>query len=212
MQAQSYFVMGTDTEVGKTYVASQIIRKFVADGVKTIGMKPIASGCELNAQAQWVNEDVLSLTNASNVSAPIDLINPYRFIPAIAPHLAAQAANVALDLDKIVASYQALAQRAQIVIVEAAGGFLVPINATQTMADLACQLNLPIILVVGMRLGCINHALLTVEAIKARGLTLAGWVANEIDPSMERFDENLQSLMTRIDAPLLMKTPWVEKA
>lgn len=212
MQAQSYFVMGTDTEVGKTYVASQIIRKFVADGVKTIGMKPVASGCELNAQAQWVNEDVLSLTNASNVSAPIDLINPYRFIPAIAPHLAAQAANVALDLDKIVASYQALAQRAQIVIVEAAGGFLVPINATQTMADLACQLNLPIILVVGMRLGCINHALLTVEAIKARGLTLAGWVANEIDPSMERFDENLQSLMTRIDAPLLMKTPWVEKA
>lgn len=211
MQVQSYFVMGTDTEVGKTFVASQIIRNFVAKGVKTIGMKPIASGCELSEAGQWRNEDVVSLTNASNVCAPIEFINPYRFVPAIAPHLAAQAENVELDMANIMACFNELTQLAEVVIVEAAGGFLVPINATQTMADLACQLKLPIILVVGMRLGCINHALLTIEAIKARGLTLAGWVANQIDPNMDKFDDNLQSLIARIDAPLLMQTPWVEK-
>lgn len=210
LEKQSYFVMGTDTDVGKTYIASQVIQHFVQQNVGTIGMKPIASGCALNATGILMNEDVTQLAQVSNRQATLDLINPYRFAPAIAPHLAAKQAMVEVDIDVIKAAYDQLTQLAEIVIVEGAGGFIVPINQTQTMADLAMALHLPIILVVGIRLGCINHALLTVEAIHARGLTLAGWVANQIDPEMSAFEENIQSLQSRIGAPLLNKTYWVK--
>lgn len=203
MQPQSCFVVGTDTGVGKTYIACRLIQQYAAQGYKVVGMKPIASGCEKNAQGEWVNEDVTALTKASNVKADIDLINPYRFLPAIAPHIAASQAGVNIEISKILQSFHALQTQAEIVVVEGAGGFLVPINQQETLADLAISLKLPIILVVGMRLGCINHALLTVGAIKQRGLTLAGWVANQIDPQMPVFQENLESLKCRIDAPLL---------
>lgn len=210
--AQSYFVIGTDTNVGKTYVASALVRYFVYAGFKTVGMKPIASGCEPSQQGDWqhelVNEDVLALSGASNVNAPLDLINPYRFAAAIAPHLAAMQAGVEMNLDAITHAYQQLAALAEVVIVEGAGGFIVPINQNETLADLALKLDIPIILVVGMRLGCINHALLTVEAIQARGLTLEGWVANQVDPSMTMFDENLSSLQQRIAAPCLSAVRW----
>lgn len=211
---QSYFVMGTDTNVGKTRIASALIQHFVKSGFKTIGMKPIASGCELAQQGQWqsqlVNEDVVALVKASNVEVSLDLINPYRFAPAIAPHIAAEQAGVLMDCNVIIQVYGELAKLADRVVVEGAGGFFVPVNQHETLADLAVKLNIPILLVVGMRLGCINHALLTVEAIKARGLTLAGWVANQVDSDMPVFAENLASLQQRIEAPCLSVVYWNE--
>jgi dethiobiotin synthetase len=213
---QSYFVIGTDTNVGKTYIASALIRHFVQAGNKTVGMKPIASGCEISQHGIWqgqlVNEDALALHEASNIKPALNLINPYRFAPAIAPHIAAQQAGVQVDISVINSAYQQLAAMADVVVVEGAGGFLVPINAQQTMADLAVTLDLPLVLVVGMRLGCINHALLTVEAIKARGLKLAGWVANQIEPQMPMFEGNLVSLQQRIDAPCLSVVRWQGEA
>lgn len=213
---QSYFVIGTDTNVGKTYIASALLRHFVSSGKRAVGMKPVASGCELSAQGIWqgqlVNDDVVALYEAGNVPATLELINPYHFEPAIAPHIAAEKAGVEIDLDLIVRFYHVLAEMADVVVVEGAGGFFVPVNDQQTLADLAVKLNLQIILVVGMRLGCINHALLTVEAIKARGLKLAGWVANQVDPDMSMFDENLASLKQRIEAPCLSVVGWQEEA
>jgi dethiobiotin synthetase len=209
--AKAYFVIGTDTNVGKTYVASALVQHFVQSGLKTVGMKPIASGCELNQQGELFNEDALALINVSNVSAPLDLINPYRFAPAIAPHIAAEQVGVVINLDSISQVYLQLTMLADVVVVEGAGGFFVPLNQTQTLADLAMQLNIPIILVVGMRLGCINHAMLTVEAIQARKLKLVGWVANQIDPDFEMFEENLVSLQQRIATPCLSVVRWQEE-
>ena len=206
--SKSYFVIGTDTNVGKTYIASGLVQHFVQAGYTTSVMKPIASGCEANQQGELLNEDVNNLRNASNVQAPLDLINPYRFLPPIAPHLAAEQIGVKMQLDIIKKAYVKLTAIAEVVIVEGAGGFFVPINAAETLADLASTLNIPIILVVGMRLGCINHTLLTVEAINARGLTLAGWVANQIDENMSMFDENLMSLKQRLLAPCLSVVRW----
>lgn len=200
---QSYLVVGTDTDVGKTYISRKLIQYFAQKDIATIGMKPIASGCQLDEFNNLMNEDVRILTEVSNISAPLSLVNPYRFIAAIAPHIAAEQANIKIEADVIVQAYLALAKQAEVVVVEGAGGFLVPINQTQTLADLAEMLDLPLILVVGMRLGCINHALLTVEAIKARGLTLAGWVANQMTPDMPMFEENLTTLRRHITAPCL---------
>lgn len=209
---KSYFITGTDTGVGKTYISSGLVRHFSLQGKHVAGMKPVASGCELSEHGIWqgqlVNDDVVALYEAGNVNAPLELINPYHFTPAIAPHIAAEKVGVEIDLDLILRSYYTLAEMADVVIVEGAGGFFVPLNAHHTLADLAVKLNLPVILVVGMRLGCINHALLTVEAIKARGLKLAGWVANQIDPDMSMFEENLASLRKRIDAPCLSVVAW----
>ena len=210
--SQSYFIIGTDTNVGKTYIASALVKKFVGLSFKTIGMKPVASGCQYNENHELINEDVTALIKVSNVTSTLDVINPYRFIPAIAPHIAAEQAGVSIDLEVIANAYQILTRLAEVVIVEGAGGMLVPLNATQTLADLVKLLNIPIILVVGMRLGCINHALLTIELIKARGLTLAGWVANEIDPTMNMFEDNLSSLQQRISAPCLGVVRWQGQA
>lgn len=212
MSTKSYFIIGTDTNVGKTYIASALIQHFVVAGFKTIGMKPIASGCELGANGELINDDVLALNAASNVQASADRINPYAFASAIAPHIAAALAAIHMQIEVIQQAYTQLTELADVVIVEGAGGFFVPINATQTLADLAVQLNIPIILVVGMKLGCINHALLTVEAIQARGLNLAGWVANQIEPNMPMFEENLAYLKQRISAPCLSVVQWQKTA
>lgn len=208
---QSYFVIGTDTNVGKTYVASALVRHFAAKGYSTIGMKPIASGCMRDGNGVLLNDDVSALAAASNVPASLDLINPYRFEPAIAPHIAAAQVEKIVDPEVIKLAYQQLKALADVVIVEGAGGFLVPLNNQETLADLAVLLNIPVILVVGMRLGCINHALLTVEAIKSRGLTLAGWVANRVDAEMPVFEENLVSLQQRIAAPCISVVGWQEE-
>ncbi len=191
---QAYFITATDTDAGKTYIASALVRHFAQQGLKSVGMKPIAAGCEWG-DGKLQNSDVLQLTKASNVDAPLSLINPYTFQPPIA-------------LDKIQQAFVQLSQLADVVIVEGAGGFLVPLNDTQTMADLAASLNIPVILVVGMRLGCINHALLSVQAIQAHGLTLAGWVANQIDPNMAMLADNIQTLKQRISAPCLAEVAW----
>ena len=208
----AYFVVGTDTDVGKTYVSCALLRHFVAQGYQSVGMKPLASGCQMDGKLALVNADAQALLASGNVHADMDVLNPYRFLPAIDPHIAAQQAEVAIDLDLILRAYRSLANEAEVVVVEGAGGFLTPISAQQSLADLAQQLAIPIILVVGMRLGCINHALLTVEAIQARGLRLAGWVANSLAPNMPYYAENLSTLQQAIDAPCLSVVPWQGEA
>jgi dethiobiotin synthetase len=200
----NYFVTGTDTGVGKTLISCALLYAFAAQGHRVIGMKPVAAGgCDDNDH----NDDAKSLRAAGNVQASFGQINPYCFAHAVAPHLAAKFAGVSINLDRIVQSYSELAAQADVVIVEGAGGFKVPLNDHQDMADLAMQLELPVILVVGMRLGCINHALLTADAVAACGLRLAGWVANSVDANMAMRDENIATLKLRIKAPLLGVVP-----
>ena len=200
---QGYFVTGTDTGIGKTTVSCALLRAFAAQGHKVIGMKPIAAGVE---NGKW--PDVEQLLAASNVNVTRQQINPYAFDPPISPHLAAQRAGREINLAVIQQAYQTLSAQADRVVVEGAGGFLVPVNQHQTGADLAQALNLPVILVVGMRLGCLNHALLTAQAIKTAGLTLAGWVANCIDPQMLAGTENIATLEQRLDCSLLGVLPF----
>ncbi|MDV6342052.1 dethiobiotin synthase [Nitrosomonas sp. Is24] len=195
---QGYFVTGTDTGIGKTTVSCALLRALAAQGHKVIGMKPIAAGVE---NGKW--HDVEQLLAASNVNVTRQQINPYAFDPPISPHLAAQQAGREIDLAVIQQAYQTLSAQADRVVVEGVGGFLVPVNQHQTGADLARALNLPVILVVGMRLGCLNHALLAAQAIKIAGLTLAGWVANCIDPQMLAVAENIATLQQRLDGSLL---------
>lgn len=209
MQIQSYFITGTDTDVGKTYIASSLVRHFAQLGVSVLGMKPVAAGCEL-VNDSLLNEDVSQLLHASNINAPLALINPYAFQPAIAPHIAAKQAGITISLDVIATAFLQLQKLADVVIVEGAGGFCVPLNETETTADLAVKLNLPVILVIGMRLGCINHALLTVQAIQARGLTLAGWMANQVSVEMTAYQENFDTLQQMIAAPCLAQVKWNE--
>jgi dethiobiotin synthetase len=202
-----FFVTGTDTGVGKTLVACALLHAFAQRGEKTAGMKAVAAGAQ-RAGERLVNDDVTALVAASTVAAPPELVNPYCFAPPIAPHLAAAECGVEIDLARIAAAYRALAARADCVVVEGAGGFRVPLSPGKDTADLASLLGLPVILVVGMRLGCINHALLTVAAIEAAGLPLAGWVANHIDPGMMRPAENVATLDERIRAPRVAMLPY----
>jgi dethiobiotin synthetase len=209
----AYFVTGTDTGIGKTHVACKLIQDYVAQGYKVIGMKPVAAGEDF-VNGEWVNDDVLKLEAASNVSAPRHLVNPYSFKEPIAPHIAAEKAGVEINISVIKQAFDALSQLADIVIVEGAGGFLVPLNSAplnteKTMADLAVALNIPIVLVVGMRLGCINHSLLTVEAITTRNLTLHGWVENKIDPNMLVPAENAATIAKQIMAPKLFSLGYL---
>ena len=195
------FVTGTDTGVGKTLVACTLLRAYAKNGYSTAGMKPVAAG------GGTLNEDISRLRAASTVAAPIELTCPYPLSAAIAPHIAAKREGVHIELGKILQGYDRLQALADMVIVEGIGGFKVPLSDTEDSVDLAKQLKLPIILVVGMRLGCLNHALLTAEAIQKSGLQLAAWVANHIDPNMEALDENVAALKLRISAPLLGALP-----
>lgn len=199
------FVTGTDTGVGKTYISCLLLHALAARNMAVVGMKPIAAGCE---NGQW--RDVELLRFASNVDVPLHDLNPYALQTPIAPHIAARQEGVAIEIEHIKQCYDRLARNAEVVVVEGAGGFLVPINVLETTADLAKALDRPVILVTGMRLGCINHALLTVQAIKHAGLCLAGWVANCIDPGMQAQEENIVALQQRIDAPLLGCVPFAE--
>ncbi len=202
-----YFVTGTDTGVGKTLIACALLQAFVAQGLSAVGMKPIACGAE-PAAGTLVNDDVERLIAAGNVSAPREHVNPYCFAPPIAPHIAAVKAGVIIELDRIEQSFRALTARAQVVVVEGVGGFRVPLGADTDTAQLAAQLALPLVLVVGVRLGCLNHALLTVESVAARGLKLAGWVANHVDPQMNAANENVRALEALISAPLLARVAF----
>lgn len=199
------FVTGTDTGVGKTRVAVAFLAAFAASGVRAVGMKPVAAGIDAGAE---VNEDVAALAAAGNVDAPLALRNPYAFTEPIAPHLAAGDAGVRIDLGVIERTFTALATHADVVVVEGAGGVLVPLGAHEDMLDIARVLRLPVLLVVGMRLGCLNHALLSALAIRARGLALAGWVANELPPGMARCAENVATLARALGvAPIATLLP-----
>jgi dethiobiotin synthetase len=201
-----FFIAGTDTGVGKTLVAAALLHAYADLGLRVLGMKPVAAGAEL-VDGVWVNEDVARLRAAGNVQAAPELLNPYLFREAIAPHIAADHKGVRIEIPRIRAAFEALAALADVVVVEGVGGLLVPLSEHKDAADLAVALDRPLILVVGMRLGCINHALLTAEAIAARGLKLAGWVANRLDPAMAAYGENLSALSKRLPAPLLGELP-----
>lgn len=201
MSARGVFIAGTDTGVGKTLVACALLRGLAATGLRVVGMKPVAAGATRRRGA-WHNEDVALLRAAGNVDAPQAWINPYCFAPAIAPHIAAREAGSTIRMTPIVRCYAQLARRADVVVVEGVGGLVVPLGRTFDAADIPGRLSLPVVLVVGLRLGCLNHALLTVDALQSRGLRLAGWIANRIDPDMARAKQNLQELRRRIKAPL----------
>ena len=205
------FVTGTDTEIGKTLVSAAILHKLVEAGQRACGMKPIAAGAEL-VDGVLHNEDADMLAAAGNVHLPQNITTPFMLREPCAPHVAAALEGVTIDPVPIIAAYAEISAASDAVVVEGVGGFRVPFTDTFDSADLAVQLNLPVILVVGMRLGCISHALLTVEAIVARGLVLAGWVANTADPNMCFFDENIEALAARIPAPLLGVVPRLEQA
>lgn len=208
---QGYFITGTDTGVGKTFVTCALLHALAAQGQRVVGMKPVASGCH-HQHGKLVSEDVEQLQAASNVLLPQDLVNPYAFEPPIAPHIAAAQAGVEISIAEILKRFEQLQQHADTVIVEGVGGFCVPLNDREDTADLALRLNLPVIMVVGLRLGCINHALLTAQAIRNKGLTLAGWVANHINHNfnqeMDESAQNISGLQRRLDAPLLCAMPY----
>ena len=200
------FVTGTDTEIGKTLTSSAMLHALVQAGVRACGMKPVAAGAELRDGA-WHNDDADRLSAAGNVNMLASLTTPYLFKEAAAPHIAAALEGVAIESVPILAAYTEIAAASDAVVVEGVGGFRVPLSDNFDTANLAQQLGLPVVLVVGLRLGCINHALLTAEAIIARGLVLAGWVANELEAPMPFADENIEALLLRLPAPLLGRLP-----
>jgi dethiobiotin synthetase len=192
------FVTGTDTDVGKTRVAVALLHALAGAGVRAIGMKPVAAGF---APEQGINDDVAALAAADGLDVPLRDRNPYAFEPAVAPHLAAEAAGISIELASIGAAARRLQARADVLIVEGAGGALVPLDATHDMLDVAVHLDLPVLLVVGMRLGCLNHALAAALAIRRRGLVLCGYVVNVLPPPMALVDRNVATLIDRLGMP-----------
>ena len=203
-----YFVTGTDTGVGKTLVSAALIHSLARMGIKVAGMKPVAAGAELR-DSQWWNEDVALLSAEANVSLPVQLIAPCLFKEPAAPHVAAALEGKQINPSDILAAFEQIRAQTEAVIVEGVGGFCVPLTPQTDMADLAAQLQLDVILVVGLRLGCLNHALLTAEAIAARGLHLAGWVVNQIDPAMPHQAANIDTLRGYLPAPYVGCLPWM---
>lgn len=205
MTARGVFVAGTDTGVGKTRVAVALIHALRAQGLRVAAMKPVSAG---NAPGE-PNEDVTALRLAANVKADVRDVNPYAFAEPVAPHIAAARAGVRIELPLINEAYARLAAAADVVVVEGAGGWRAPLNAREDMADLAQALGLPVVLVVGLRLGCLSHALLAAESITRRRLPWAGWVANRIDPAMALQAENVTALHERLPDPCLGIQPFL---
>ncbi|MGM9428779.1 dethiobiotin synthase [Hydrogenophaga sp. MI9] len=201
------FVTGTDTGVGKTLVSAALLHALARHHARVVGMKPMAAGLVQQGDA-WVAEDALALRAASTVAVPPALDNPVALPEPLSPHLAAARAGRRVGVAELVVAHRELRGLADVVLVEGSGGWRVPLNDDETLADLAVALALPVVLVVGLRLGCLNHALLTAEAIRADGLRLAGWVANAVDPDMGCRDENIDTLRQRLSAPLLGVVPW----
>ncbi|MCP3713911.1 dethiobiotin synthase [Paraburkholderia sp. CNPSo 3281] len=211
----SLFVTGTDTEIGKTFVSAALLRGFAHAGLRATALKPIAAGA-YERDGVWHNEDADQLDAAASVLLPPEIRTPFLLKEPAAPHIAAALEGVTLDMARIVDCYEAACERADAIVVEGVGGFRVPLTATEDTADLAVALGLPVVLVVGMRLGCISHALLTADAIAGRGLKLAGWVANRIDPAMTFPEENIAALRERLaaqyGAPLVGVVPHMRDA
>lgn len=206
------FVTGTDTEVGKTRISAALLHWLAQAGWSSAGFKPVAAGTSL-IDGQWVNEDVRALRQASSLALSDAEVGPFQFETACAPHIAAALQQLAIDRAAILRAAQALASRADLLVIEGVGGFCVPLGPDWDTADLACDFQLPVLLVVGLRLGCINHALLAAEAVRARGLPLAGWVGNSLSPGMPWIDENVATLRQRLlqqhGAPCLGLVPWL---
>ena len=204
--SRGFFITGTDTGTGKTLIACALLRALALRGFRVAAMKPVASGCHPTGNGLR-NDDANKLMTCASVALTYDIVNPYALPAPIAPHLAAREIGMRIKIDTIIAAYRAAASQADCVVVEGAGGWLVPINESETMADLAEALQIPVILVAGIRLGCINHALLTTAAMDARRVGLAGWIANTIDPECMRSADIVSSLRERIAAPLLGIVP-----
>jgi dethiobiotin synthetase len=197
------FVTGTDTNVGKTYVSCGLLKWLNNAGLSTIALKPVSSGCQQSVQG-LINDDALALQQAASIHLPLTTINPFAFEPPVAPHIPAEQNNIQLTAQNIVGKCQdALSTPADIHLIEGVGGWFMPLNASETMADVAQQLNAGIIMVVGMRLGCLSHALLTYQAIKQKNCHLIGWIANCIDSDMLFLQENIMMLQQQISAPLM---------
>jgi dethiobiotin synthetase len=203
----AWFVTGTDTGVGKSLVACALMWHLRARYARIAGMKPVAAGSQRGPDGQWNNEDVWALQAAATVDLPQSLVNPYLLNAPVSPHIAAQRDGIRIELEAIVHACTSLRAQTDALVVEGAGGFRVPLSATQDGADLAVALDLPVILVVGLRLGCLNHAMLTAESIAARGLRLVGWVANHIDPEMPEQQANKDWLQARLNVPCLADLP-----
>jgi len=206
-----FFVTGTDTEVGKTLVSGALILKLREQGINTIGFKPVVAGTYQDTNGTTLNEDLETLRIASNLSIDQLSLCPYVLNQPAAPHLVAREQGLRLEMSVINQAFRNIQNQADCVVVEGAGGLLIPLNDKEDLGDFAIEINLPIILVVGMKLGCINHALLTCEAIKARNLNIAGWVANTLNTEMPLLQENLQTLKARITAPFLGLIPALPK-
>ncbi len=208
--ANNFFIAGTDTGVGKTLVTTGLLRKVASVGQLGYGLKPIAAGCELK-EGQWSNEDALAIQAESTVTLPYAQVNPVALKAPIAPHIAAAQEGKRLQLERIEGYVRgSLMLKADWRFVEGAGGWCVPLAPGTFLSDLPKRLQLPVILVVGLRLGCLNHALLTARVIRAEGLTIAGWVANSIDPDMQAMDDNINTLQFLLQAPLLGVIPWLK--
>ena len=210
-QAFSCFVTGTDTEIGKTLVASALVHMQALRGWRVAAMKPVAAGAEWRDD-RWCNDDVDALAACVSVKLPQEITTPYLFQTPAAPHIAAASQGKVIDRQHLLNCYQQVRAQADAVVVEGVGGFRVPLNDSYDTADMAKDLDLPVVLVVGMRLGCISQALLTAEAIAARGLSLMGWVANTVDPQMLYPQENIDAIAQRINAPFLTCIPRLEVA
>ena len=205
-----YFITGTDTDCGKTVVTLGLMQRLQTEGLSVAGMKPVASGSEWTSTGLR-NGDAMQLLSQSSIQPEYGWVNPYTFAPAIAPHLAAQKSGQEIDIRLIKESYIRLSQAVDMVLVEGVGGWHVPLSDNCLLADLAVALGLPVIMVVGMRLGCINHSLLTRDAIKASGCRLVGWVANSVDPKMQEIEGNLLTLQQRLKIPLLGVVPYLNQ-
>lgn len=208
--AQHFFITGTDTDVGKTFVTQAMLRVFAGAGLRALGYKPVSAGCEQTHEGPR-NEDALLLQKYSNPSLSYDEVNPVAFMPPIAPHIAAKQAGINIDMDSLVSGHQRLLDKdPDVILTEGAGGWRLPLNEQGCyLSELPVLTKQKVILVVGLKLGCLNHALLTVEAIKADGLELAGWVANQVEEGMLNRDENIAALKSLIDAPCLGVIPRV---
>lgn len=210
--SETYFVTGTDTGVGKTFISCALLHAWRRAGLRVAGYKPVASGAERAADGRLLNEDAVQLHAAGMSSLVLEEINPVCLEEPAAPHIVARKEGVDIDFDRLLLGARALAARVDRLVVEAAGGWLVPLNEERDFADLAVALAAPVILVVGLRLGCISHARLSAEAIRARGLRLAGWVANTIDADMPHLQENVETLIRHLDCPLLGLVPRLASA
>ncbi|MGZ8243867.1 dethiobiotin synthase [Methylomagnum sp.] len=209
--AKGFFITGTDTGVGKTWATLCLMRALQSQGLSVVGMKPVATGAVWH-EGRWVNEDALALRDAASIRLPYGQVNPYAFEPPVSPHIAAELAGESIDLARIVQIFDDLRQSADCVLVEGVGGWQAPLNRRERVSDLAVALDLPVILVVGLRLGCLNHALLTYESMRASGVRFAGWIANHVARDFPYAAENIQTIDLALGLAPLVRLPYFESS